>query len=121
MGGIAGENDGTITNCWVSADVSSNWRESGSAYNPLGAFRAYFQLKGITVGDQETSETTVKNIVLDFGDGAIATGIVNAEANSSLFLPSSLSEWYDLQGRQLNGKPTQNGRYINNGKKIFIK
>ena len=71
--------------------------------------------------DQETSETTVKNIVLDYGDGAIATGIVNAEANSSLFLPSSLSEWYDLQGRQLNGKPTQNGLYINNGKKIFIK
>ena len=88
---------------------------------PLGAFRAYFQLKGITVGDQETSETSVKNIVLDFGDGGIATGIVNAEANSSLFLPSSVSEWYDLQGRKLNGKPTQNGLYINNGKKIFIK
>ena len=32
VGGIAGENNGTISNCWVSADVSSNWRESWSAY-----------------------------------------------------------------------------------------
>ena len=32
VGGIAGQNDGTIKNCWVSADVSSDWKESSSAY-----------------------------------------------------------------------------------------
>ena len=32
VGGIAGENDGTIENCWVSADVSSDWSNSASAY-----------------------------------------------------------------------------------------
>ena len=33
VGGIAGENDGgSISNCWVSADVSSDWNEPGSAY-----------------------------------------------------------------------------------------
>ena len=33
VGGIAGENDGgSISNCWVSADVSSDWKESASAY-----------------------------------------------------------------------------------------
>ena len=32
VGGIAGENDGVISNCWVSADVSSDWHESGSSY-----------------------------------------------------------------------------------------
>ncbi len=33
VGGIAGENDGgSISNCWVSADVSSDWREAASAY-----------------------------------------------------------------------------------------
>lgn len=30
-------------------------------------------------------------------------------------------EWYDLQGRRLDSKPTQKGLYINNGKKIVIK
>jgi hypothetical protein len=33
VGGIAGENDGTINNCWVSADVSSGWHNSASAYD----------------------------------------------------------------------------------------
>ncbi|KWW26732.1 MAG: Uncharacterized protein F083_3182, partial [bacterium F083] len=32
VGGIAGENDGTIGNCWVSGLVQSDWKESGSAY-----------------------------------------------------------------------------------------
>jgi hypothetical protein len=32
VGGIAGQNDGTIKNCWVSADVSSDWNESASAF-----------------------------------------------------------------------------------------
>ena len=26
-------------------------------------------------------------------------------------------KWYDLQGRQLNGRPSRKGIYINNGKK----
>ena len=34
VGGIAGENDGTIRNCWVSADVSSDW--TGSGYAKVG-------------------------------------------------------------------------------------
>ena len=32
VGGIAGQNDGTIKNCWVSADVRSDWNESASSY-----------------------------------------------------------------------------------------
>ena len=30
-------------------------------------------------------------------------------------------DWYDMNGRKLNGKPTKKGLYINNGKKIVIK
>ena len=33
VGGIAGENDGIIENCWVSADIRSNWKESASLYD----------------------------------------------------------------------------------------
>ena len=32
VGGIAGENNGKIANCWVSANVRSDWNEPGSAY-----------------------------------------------------------------------------------------
>jgi hypothetical protein len=47
---------------------------------------------------------------------------LQAEANSSLFtIHSSLSEWYTLDGRRLNGKPTQRGVYVSNGRKVVIK
>ncbi len=31
------------------------------------------------------------------------------------------AEWYDLQGRRLNGKPTKHGVYVNGGRKVVIK
>ena len=84
----------------------------------INAFRAYFTLNnGITVGDLPQQ---ARAFVLNFGDES--TGIVNAEANSSLFiLHSSLNEWYTLDGRRLTGKPTAKGLYINNGRKVVIK
>ena len=30
-------------------------------------------------------------------------------------------EWFDMQGRKLNGAPTQRGLYIKNGKKTIVK
>ena len=84
----------------------------------MGACRAVFVLNGLTVGDTANARA----FVLNFGDGE-ATGIIDAEADSSLFtLHSSLKEgWYDMQGRRLTGKPTAKGLYINNGKKVVIK
>ena len=84
----------------------------------MNACRAYFQLKqGLTAGDPNAA---VRAFVLNFGDET--SGIVDAEANSSLFtLHSSLNEWYTLDGRKLDGKPTQRGIYIDNGKKVVIK
>ena len=86
----------------------------------MNACRGYFQLKqGLTAGSQSAG---ARAFVLNFGDDSNATGIVSAEANSSLFtLHSSLSEWYSLDGCRLNGKPTAKGIYINNGRKVVIK
>ena len=89
----------------------------------MGACRAVFVLNGLTAGDLPTpGQANARAFVLNFGDGE-ATGIVDAEADSSLFtLHSSLKEgWYDMQGRRLTGKPTARGIYINNGKKVVIK
>ena len=86
----------------------------------VNAFRGYFQLKGLTAG--ETNSAGIRNFVLNFGDGDNATGIVSAEAISSLFtIHSSLSEWYTLDGRKLSGKPTQRGIYVHGGKKVVVK
>ncbi len=78
----------------------------------LNAFRAYMYIP---------EPAAVRSFAMDFGNEE-TTGIVNVEENSSLFtLNSSLTEWYSLDGRQLQGKPAQKGVYITKGRKIFIK
>ena len=78
----------------------------------LNAFRAYIYIP---------ESAAVRSFAMDFGNEE-ATGIVNVEENSSLFtLHSSLTEWYSLDGRQLQGKPAHKGVYITKGRKIFIK
>ncbi|MBQ6768842.1 MAG: hypothetical protein IJP46_09315 [Prevotella sp.] len=83
---------------WPSADV------------PVNSCRAYFKLNGLTAG-----EITNGAIELNF-DGE-TTGISRPTPDPSL----NGGEWYDLQGHKLNGKPTNSGIYVNNGKKIVIK
>ena len=49
--------------------------------------------------------------------------VVTATAIHSLSTPNALrsTDWYDLQGRRLSGKPTIKGVYINDGKKVVIR
>ena len=90
----------------------------------IGTFRAYFQLNGITAGD---SASGINNFVLNFGDDT--TGIVDAIVDADLKSASQESGisnplqqgWYTLDGRQLNGKPSRAGVYINGGKKKVVK
>jgi len=53
--------------------------------------------------------------VLNFGDDV--TGIETMEAVRG----KMSDDWYDLQGRRLNGKPTRSGIYVNNIQKVVIK
>ena len=52
---------------------------------------------------------------IDGGEGttSIDASLVNSEEVNSV--------WYDLNGRRLQGKPSQKGVYIKNGKKIVVK
>lgn len=87
----------------------------------INAFRAIFQLKnGYTMGDPDSN---INSIVLNFGDDA--TSIVDVDLKSasqeSGILNPLQQTWFTLDGRRLNGKPTQKGIYIYNGQKIVIK
>ena len=88
---------------------------SVTRYPSVNPFHAYFQLDdGITVDD-------VTNARMNFEGEDEVNGIVEAEANSTLYtLNSKLSEWYTVNGVKLSGKPTAKGLYINKGKKIVI-
>lgn len=87
----------------------------------IGSFRAYFKIGG---DDSALLARRLTSFSIDFGEGEEeATGIVEVEANTSLStLHSSLKDaWHTLDGRRLQGKPTQGGIYIKNGKKITVK
>ncbi len=98
---IAGEDK---TMLYLGADNKLYYPDAEMTIN---AFRAYFQLKGITAGD-------ISNTRLFFGDEA--TGIVD-----NIRETISNNHWYTLDGFKLDKKPTAKGVYINNGRKVVIK
>ena len=83
----------------------------------IGAFRAHFTLNGLTASDPNAG---VRAFVLNFGEGSgESTGIISVDGAEGTVNGSDM--WYTLDGRKLQGKPTQRGIYINNGKKVVIK
>ena len=76
----------------------------------LGANKAY--LKFVT--NQQQSAPQYISISGDLGEGTTRIDNLNVNDNEN-------GEWYDLNGRKLNGKPAQKGIYIKNGKKVVVR
>jgi hypothetical protein len=71
----------------------------------VGPFRAYFQAT--------SSNARVLDMVLEDGETTDIQQIRTVDADGT-------EHYYDMNGRQLNGKP-QKGMYIHNGKKYINK
>ena len=84
----------------------------GYSKNPrtLRSFRAHFEIP------TTTGAPAMNSYVIDFGDES--TGISLTPDPSPR---GEGSEYYTLDGRKLEGKPTKKGMYIVNGKKVVIK
>ena len=98
----------------------------------IGTLRAFFRLKGLTAGDlpDPNDPNLARRFVLNFGEGNgdTTTGIIEVEEDyktpahgSGIANSLERDAWYSVDGRQLVGKPTAKGIYINNGKKVVIK
>lgn len=74
----------------------------------INGFRAYFQLKGESV-------SLARAFRMSFDDNV--TGITTVISDE----PTTANGTYTLDGRRIEGEPTQKGVYIVNGKKIIIK
>jgi hypothetical protein len=103
------------TNLYLGAENKLYYPSSAKDIN---SFRGYFQLKGLTAGEPDTS-TGVRAFVLNFGDEE-TTGIIDIEHGTLNMEHSADAGWYDLSGRRLSGKPTKPGLYINNGRKVLV-
>ena len=92
---------------FVGADNKLNYPLAGAT---IGATRGYFALIGVTAGEGNGA----KQFVMNFGDED-PTAIANISS------VKESSEWYDLNGRKLAGKPSMKGIYVNGGRKVAIK
>ena len=99
-----------------------------SASFAVNSCRAVFRLThGLTAGKNPIEgDAFTRSFVLNFGDDDNdITGIraINDGQRSVKNIQWSFNDgpWYSLDGRKLNGMPTQKGIYINNGRKVVIK
>ncbi len=89
----------------------------------LGNNKAYLQL--LTEKVRPTDASFSKSFAIIFEDEfnsinpGITTVIDNASSNENV--NENNAEWYNLNGQKLNGKPSTNGLYIINGKKVVVK
>ena len=109
---VAPEFQGTLTGTTIAASTEgqTNYAFNGKAF--------VFVKNAIEVGPNKawlsvnTGEPSAR-ITLVFDD---ATGVGSIE-NGKL----TIDNWYDLNGRKLQGMPTKKGVYILNGKKVVVK
>lgn len=79
---------------------------NGTTTITLGANRAYL--------DTTASSNSSKGFIFIYDDPTAIASILSGQSSAN-------GQWYTLDGRKLNGVPTQRGIYINNGKKIVVK
>ena len=107
--GATGSNQGNLN----EIILMSTGNRIGYSQNPrtLKCFRCHFLVP--TSGGQQA-----RSFVLDFGDNE-TTEIVSV-TNTNL-TNNTNDNWYTLDGRKLDSKPTTKGLYIVNGRKTVIK
>ena len=99
---------------------SSNRLGYAKTDRTLGAFRAYFEVP---------ATASVRSFVLNFFDEQSGKAERSDEAETTTGIititnftnDSNSGAWYMLDGRRLSGKPTKNGLYIVNGRKVVVK
>lgn len=85
--------------------------KSISADLTVKSCRAYFEL------DADVPESNnAPSIIIDYGDESTSLREISNEQ-----LVISNYDYYTLDGRKLDGKPTKKGMYINKGRQVVIK
>ena len=77
-------------------------------YRTVRPFEAY------TIHRQENGQPAPRYVPIQ--EIAGVTGIETIDRE-----PLTLNQWYDMQGRKLQGQPKQKGVYISKGKKVVVK
>lgn len=84
------------------------WYSNGST--KMKAFRGYFDFYNILTN----KDTSGSRVMLSFDDETTGIGYNKRETTNN-------NQWYTLDGRKLDKKPTAKGVYVKEGRKVVIK
>ncbi len=122
LSSVVSESDNLLKGTLVpmSLDLSdeTNYYSLGKKDNQIGFYK--FADGTITLGanraylDTTAPSSSSKGFIFIYDDPTAIASILNGQSSAN-------GQWYTLDGRKLNGVPTQRGIYINNGKKIVVK
>ena len=110
---VAPEFKGTLTGGTIAASTStkSNYALNGKQFVwvkealPVAANKCWLEISN--------SANAAPAMTIVFGQ-VTGIGVIDNGQRTS-------GDWYDLNGRKLQGRPTKKGVYINNGRKVVIK
>jgi len=92
---------------------------SGASVKAMHCYLTYTPSGARTRGDDGMNDLPERiAVVLHSSDGTTTIGEIDLR-HGELMLDDDI--WFDLTGRQLNGKPTQKGIYLNKGRKVILK
>lgn len=121
--GVRTISDLAFANCPELADVYCHAKNAPNTYND--AFKdsyveyATLHVPSASISSYKAKEPwkNFKSIVALTDSDPKPTGIENVRSQMS----DVKGAFFDLNGRRMNGEPTQKGVYIQNGKKIIVK
>ncbi len=96
-----------VSQCYVLNATGTQFEKT---VGNVPAFQAYFY--------STTRDWLGGTLSISFVDNSEATGIQSVDTKQ---VAADDDSWYTLQGMKLDGKPTEKGIYIYNGKKVAIK
>ena len=109
---------GTLVAKSLDLSDETNYYSLGKKDNQIGFYK--FADGTITLGanraylDTTAPSSSSKGFIFIYDDPTAIASILSGQSSAN-------GQWYTLDGRKLNGVPTQRGIYINNGKKIVVK
>ena len=123
-----GIHNGAVTT-WHNLGLTQNKFRTFTVASPIAKGRAYLRITQEEYEDlyaahvSATAASTSAKIVFedsdfDYSADEKPTGIEEVETNKSTM---GNGYYYNLNGVRINGKPTQKGIYILNGKKIVVR
>ena len=80
----------------------------------------YFYSKLYHLFAVESDGQFAYSVTIEKDNGITTGGVERLNDNGEMINDKAREEWYTIDGRKINGKPTKKGVYVKNGRKVIL-